>query len=41
MPPGADVGTPAYGVVFTVRAGKIVRIDENQSQIALKAVGLI
>jgi ketosteroid isomerase-like protein len=37
---GADVGPPPYGVVFSLRAGKIVRIDEDQSQIALKAVGL-
>ena len=37
---GADVGSVAYAVVFTVRSGKIVRIDESQTETALKAVGL-
>ena len=37
---GADVGSRAYAVVFTVRSGKIVRIDESQAAAALKAVGL-
>ena len=37
---GADVGSPPYPVVFTVRSSKIVRIDESQAEAALKAVGL-
>jgi ketosteroid isomerase-like protein len=37
---GAGVGTPVYGVVFTVRSGKIVRIEEADVETALKAVGL-
>jgi ketosteroid isomerase-like protein len=38
---GLDVETPAYGTVFTVRSGKIVRIEEyaDRKQ-ALEAVGL-
>jgi ketosteroid isomerase-like protein len=37
---GADVGSQAYAVVFTVRRDKIVRIDESGTDPALKAVGL-
>jgi ketosteroid isomerase-like protein len=37
---GAHVGTQAYGVVFTVRGGKIVRILEAETGTALKAAGL-
>ena len=37
---GADVGSRAYAVVFTVRSGKIVRIDESGNEAALRAVGL-
>jgi ketosteroid isomerase-like protein len=37
---GADVGSQAYPVVFAVRSGKIVRIDESGPEAALKAVGL-
>ena len=37
---GADVGSQAYPVVFTVRSGKIVRIDESDARAALKVVGL-
>jgi ketosteroid isomerase-like protein len=37
---GADVGSQAYPVVFAVRLGKIVRIDESGPQAPLKAVGL-
>ena len=37
---GADVGTQAYAVVFTLRAGRIVRIDESNTEPARKAVGL-
>jgi ketosteroid isomerase-like protein len=37
---GADVGSQVYGVVFTVRSGKIVRIEEADAETALKAVGL-
>jgi ketosteroid isomerase-like protein len=38
---GLDVGTAAYGVVFTVRAGKIVLIHEYpSSREALEAAGL-
>jgi ketosteroid isomerase-like protein len=36
---GADVGTQVYGVVFTVRSGKIVRIEEDDVE-TVKAVGL-
>jgi ketosteroid isomerase-like protein len=38
---GLDVETPAYGTVFTVRSGMIVRIEEyaDRKQ-ALEAVGL-
>jgi ketosteroid isomerase-like protein len=35
---GADVGSQAYTVAFTVKAGKIVRIDESGTEPALKAV---
>lgn len=37
---GADVETPTYAVVFTVKSGKIVRIDESQADPTLKALGL-
>ncbi len=37
---GADVGSVAYGVRFTVQSGKIVKIDESQSEKTRKAVGL-
>jgi ketosteroid isomerase-like protein len=38
---GLDVKTPAYGVVFTVRAGKVVRIEEYADRDrALEVVGL-
>jgi ketosteroid isomerase-like protein len=37
---GADVGTPVYGIVFTVRSGKIVRIEETGRTKALEAAGL-
>jgi ketosteroid isomerase-like protein len=37
---GADVGSQVYPVVFAVRSGKIVRIDESGPEAALKAVGL-
>lgn len=37
---GANVGTPAYAVVFVLRSGKIVRIDESGTDSTLKAVGL-
>ena len=37
---GADVGTPVYAVVFTVRSGKIVRIDESGIDPSLKAMSL-
>jgi ketosteroid isomerase-like protein len=33
---GADVASVLYGVVFTVRCGKIVRIDESPSEAVLK-----
>jgi hypothetical protein len=33
------VGSLAYAVAFTVRSGKIVRIDESGNETALKAVG--
>src|SRR6478609_6065717 len=36
---GASVGSPAYPVVFTVRSGTIVQIDESDAD-ALEAVGL-
>src|SRR5207245_5551630 len=38
---GADVGSQVYGVIFTVRSGKIMRIEEADSETALTAVGLI
>ena len=37
---GADVASQLYGVVFTVRSGKIVRTDETDSETALRAAGL-
>ena len=38
---GVDLATPVYGTVFTVRSGKIVRIEEHESRRrALKAAGL-
>jgi ketosteroid isomerase-like protein len=38
---GLDVTTPAYGVVFTVRAGKVVRIEEYADRDrALEVAGL-
>jgi ketosteroid isomerase-like protein len=38
---GLDVKTPTYGVVFTVQAGKVVRIEEYADRHrALEAVGL-
>jgi ketosteroid isomerase-like protein len=38
---GAGVQTPAYGVIFTIRAGKIVRIAEYADPSrALEAAGL-
>ena len=35
---GAEVGTPCYAVAFTLRGGRIVRIDEDDAD-AGKAVG--
>src|SRR3954470_3755532 len=38
---GLDLGSPVYGVVFTIRSGKIVRIEEHADRHrALEAVGL-
>ena len=37
---GLDVGTEPYGVVFAVRDGRIVRIDESLAEAALKDLGL-
>jgi ketosteroid isomerase-like protein len=37
---GADVGSQAYPVVFTLRSGRIVRIDESDAGEALKLAGL-
>jgi ketosteroid isomerase-like protein len=37
---GADVGTQTYGVIFTVRLGMIVRIEEADIKTALRAAGL-
>ena len=37
---GLDVGTEPYGVIFAVRDGRIVRIDESQAATALKKMGL-
>jgi ketosteroid isomerase-like protein len=37
---GLDVGTPTYGIVVTVRAGKIVRLHEQTTEEALKAIPL-
>ncbi len=37
---GAQVETPVYAVAFTLRHGKIVRIDESPDKTSLKAVGL-
>jgi ketosteroid isomerase-like protein len=37
---GLDVDTPTYGIVVTVREGKIVRLHEQTTEEALKAAGL-
>jgi ketosteroid isomerase-like protein len=38
---GLDLETPAYGVVFTIRSGKVVRIEEYADRHrALEVVGL-
>jgi ketosteroid isomerase-like protein len=38
---GLDLETPAYGVIFTIRSGKIVRIEEYADRHrALEVVGL-
>jgi ketosteroid isomerase-like protein len=38
---GVDLETPVYGTVFTIRSGKIVRIEEHESsRRALKAARL-
>jgi ketosteroid isomerase-like protein len=37
---GLDVGTEPYGVIFALRDGQIVRIDESQTETALKEIGL-
>src|SRR6478672_2240829 len=37
---GAEVGSQAYAVVFTVRSGKIVQIDESGTDPTRKAGGL-
>ncbi len=37
---GLDVGTEPYGVIFALRDGRIVRIDESQAETALKHMGL-
>jgi hypothetical protein len=36
----AEVGTQVYGVVFTVRSGKIVRVEEAAAQTAFKIGGI-
>jgi ketosteroid isomerase-like protein len=36
----AEVGTQVYGVVFTVRSGKIVRVEEADTETAFKIVGI-
>jgi ketosteroid isomerase-like protein len=37
---GADVGSLVYGIIFTVRSGKIVRVEETDREAAVEAVGL-
>jgi ketosteroid isomerase-like protein len=37
---GLEVASPVYGIVFTVRLGKIVRAKEMERDKALEAVGL-
>jgi ketosteroid isomerase-like protein len=37
---GLEVGTEPYGVIFAVRDGRIVRIDESQAETVLKEMGL-
>jgi ketosteroid isomerase-like protein len=37
---GLDVDTPTYGIVVTVREGKIVRLHEQTTEEALMAAGI-
>jgi ketosteroid isomerase-like protein len=37
---GLDVGSPVYGIVFTVRSGKIVRAEEMEREKAVEVVGV-
>ena len=37
---GLEVGTEPYAVIFAVRDGRIVRIDESQAETVLKEMGL-
>jgi ketosteroid isomerase-like protein len=37
---GADTESQVYGIVFKVRSGKIVRVEETDRETALEAVGL-
>lgn len=37
---GLDVDTPTYGIVVTVREGKIVRLHEQSTEEALIAAGM-
>ena len=36
----AEVGTQVYGVVFTVRSGKIVRVEKAATETAFKIAGI-